>query len=1383
MRTIVIHAAALVALLLLGTRPARSDDWEIRRSDFDPRIVARFKAILARSPNDGYALNRLITLYKKHKTVAALIGEYRAAAKASPQSFNLQVILGHLHRRSGATEAAVKHYEAAAALNPKSPAVPGALGALYQKLGKSAEATEAYKKALALSTAARDKKQHLRSLATLALSERNLVEARRYYDQLVALEPKNLFLRIELAQALAKSGHEQEAIVQYEGILKRTGDSAARADVLKEIGALQAKLGKEKEAIATYQKAMALTAGGHWLRRELTEKIIAIYRQKEDLKSLIAEYEKSWQRRGAFEHDVLGRLYDETGDEAKALKAYRAALKSQPQAIDTRVRLISLLERAGQDKEVIAEYRRLVAIAQGDPKYQLELAKRLHRAGQQKEAIAVLDSCAARFAGDASVQAALADLFQRWGDQKRSMKAAQLLVSIEPKDPSHIINLGEQQFLQGKKKQAIETWKRLYTVIPQKHAAHARLAELYAQHEMTKEAVDLYHKAIKLQPKHLPYRRELAQLLERKQQTMEALKSWEEVLALAGSLGQPDAKREARGHIIDILHRTYQLRHRLTSYHFVFDGPNPDLEAGFFLAEAYFKLGELEKSAAAYRRILGRESANLQALTALEAVYRKQRKLAAAVELLKRLALLEPTRARERYQQIADLLLQLYRDKEALAYAQKAVALGPQDAGSYFRLGELFEKKEDYAGAMTAYAKAIQLDPARIRAHFALARLYGQQGKYPEAEKLYRQVMKTAKTPETIQKAFRLGIELSSYLGNLEVLEKELLPLSVVSGNGETYRRLLVELYKRRIPILIDQARQGQLAVRELARKELHQIGVRGLAPLLEELSTQPNPSLRLVRMLGYLGNPNAVVPLLRVAEKEPQEEVTTIYGTTSGGYSYGYPYYYTPYRYSKITAMINRRVEAAVAVGRIADARAVAGLVRLLQSREGSLREAAAWGLGRVKDPRAQKALFTALGDPRPAVQMMACAGLGTQGNAELRPALEEVMLDRERRGRVRAACAWALGALGDRKAVTSLLEALQVGDDDLQRATAWSLGVIGERKAVGPIVRGLWNRRDAVRRVLVWALTQISLPRGAGHPAASLPDVNLREGKLDDEIFVERLTAEVDELRGGALAKQLVGVLQTHQAAIAEGLEAALGRHRDIALRVLGDLDASAGAIALGPLTAGREQLPPPARAGLDRMVSTIASRVVARVAELAHHRDALIRQRAVSVYAKLSPRDLAARLEHALSDPVWQVRVTALEALGPAHRRGALTRASVLALAGKRSTSGGHWRERESAVHALGELAHESASPLLAEILRRDANGFVRQAAALALGRSGGAAATSALLPALRDEVPHVRAAACESLATLRAGVRAQVAPLLHDPDRSVQQAARRALKLIP
>jgi len=1363
----------VVLLALSGSALA---DWSVRRSAFDPRIVARYKAMLNRRPNDGYALGKLVTLYRKHRSLAALITEYRSLAAGAPRSFAFQVILGHLERRRGNNEGAVKHYERAAELNPKSPAVPAALATLYRKLGRTDDARRAYEKALRLASSTKGKKRYLRALATLALTTGDLAAARRHFDKLVALEPNNILVRIELAQALAKSGHELEAIVQYRGILTRTSDSSQKADVLKEIGALLQRQGKEDEAVATYRKAMQLTAQGHWLRRELTERIISIYRQREDLKSLIEHYEKTWKRRGHFEHDLLGRLYDETGDETRALKSYSAALKAAPHAVDTRVRLIALLERTGRDDEVIAEYRKLARIAPGEPRYQLELAKRLYRAGKQKEAFQILDRCGSRFPGDASVHSALADLYARWGEHNRALRAAQTLVRIEPQDPSHLINLGEQHYLRGNKRKALETWRRLLAVVPKRHAALAKLAEILGQHDMTREAIELFGKAIKLKPKHLPYQRALALLLERKRRTVDALRVWDEVLKLAKTGNQRAAGREARTHIIDILHRSYQLRTRIRHYRMDFEGPSPHIDAGFMLAEAHLKLGDAEAAAAVYRRILELDNKNLEAMTALEAVYRRQRKLAPAVALLKKMAKLQPSMARDYYQRIADLLLQLYSDKEALEYAHKAVAMGTGDARSYQRLGELYEKKEDYAHAMEAYRQAIKLAPNRFQVHFALARLLTQRGQYADAERLYRQVLRKAKAPEVLRKAFRYGVDLSGYLGNLQQLEKEILPLSVMSTNAEVYRRLLVSIYRRRVPVLIDQARQGDARTQAAARAELKRIGIRGLAPLLEELATTSSGKSELVRMLGYLGNPNAVVPLIRIARTQPEEQVVTIRGT--GGY---YPHRYgASLRDSKLIRQVNRRVEATVAVGRIADERAEEGLLQLMSDREGPIRDAAAWSLSRTRTRKSTRALFNALGDQRGAVQMMACVGLGLRGSAEMRPVLEEVMLDGTREERVRSACAWGLGAGGSRQSVKALATVLDSGDEQLQRTAAWALGVIADPAPLPALVKALWSKRQGVRSVVLWSIARIASgaqDADASRPPRS-PDVVVKDGKLDAEAFLADLTRAVPRPRAADLGRNLARVVETQQRALSEGLRAALSRHRDIVLRVLADLDSDPARLSLGPLSAGRAVLPPAARDRLDRAVRSVCAPLRPRLRQLVGHRDALVRERAISVYAKLEATDIATQLRRGLKDPSWRVRLEALKGLEVAHRQGSIPRQTVETLL-TASLSAPHWRQRERAARVASRLAYASLSPALASRVT-DPNGFVRQAVVEALGRTGGTAAIGGVRRALGDDVPHVRAAACEALGRLAVpGARLWVAPLQRDSSPMVQAAARTAL----
>ncbi|PID38694.1 MAG: hypothetical protein CSA65_03125 [Proteobacteria bacterium] len=1371
---------------------AQGDDWSVRRSGFDPRLVNRYKALLHRRPNDGYALAKLIKLYKQHRSMGALVAEYRRRANKNPRNFAFQVIAGHLCRRKGQKGQAIAFYERATKLRPKSPSVPAALGALYRRTGQQEKAVAAYKRALSLSRSKRQKKRYLRALANIALAKRDLAGARAYFKKLVQLTPRSVFLRIELAQSLARAKLHAEAIAQYRKILARTSNTATRAGVLKEIGALQHKLGKTKEAVATYRKAMRLAARGNWIRRELTDRIISIYREKEDLKSLIAYYQKTWKRRDHFEWQVLGRLYDETGDEARAMKAYRSALKKQPRAIDTRVRLIALLERSDHGKDVIAEYRKLARMASGEPKYQLELAKRLHRSGRQAEALKVLARAGRRFRRDAAVHSAMADLYARWGHQKLALREARILVRIEPRDDSHLVNLGEQYFLRGQKKKAVEIWKRLIVAIPQRHRAYAKLASIYGDHDMTQPAVELYKKAIKLKPKLIAYQRALALLLERKRRHSDALASWAKVLDLARIQKARQTLREARTHTIDILHQTYRLRHRIRQHEQTFRTPpavgdakarTSYLDAGFFIAEAYRKKRDLKRAAKTYETILAYDKSNIEALVALEAVYRDRHHFAKAVALLKRLARLQPKRRKEYFQRIASLLLLLYNDKEALIYAHKAVALGQQDARSYQRLGELYEKKEDSASAIVAYKKALALNAHRPGVHFALARLFTRQGKYLEAEKTYRKLVRTGRTPEVVRRAFRKGVVLSSYLGKLEKLEKELIPLAVRATQlAETYRKILVRIYQRRVPLLIYQARQGNPKTRRRARAALAKIGIRGMAPLLEELANPQLPASRrhqLIRMLGYLGNPNAVLPLLRLAEKEPQQPAILIYANRA---SYHLRYRYRlrhRYRHGSYRRRgVDQRVEATIAVGRLADPRAVPGLVRLMGSREGALREAAAWALSQLRGRKVQRALFAALGDSRSTVQMMACAGLGIQRDRRMRPVLEEVMLDGQRNERVRAACAWGLGALGDTRSTDSLLRALGSGYDRLQRCAAWALGSFRAKSAMPVLVQALWSRKPRVRTIMLWALMGIA-EDGKQQRASRPPDVQVKWGRIDRDQFIDRLTDTAERVEAAALARTLATLGSKHAEPLSKGVRTALTRHRDIVLRVLRDLDSSPRTLTLGPLTAGRAALDGVTRKRLDATIAALAVKIQPAVLRLLSHRDPLVRQRAASVLVKLRAHTgggQATGLATELAKKGWRVRVSAYKTLARCAtcRRGLVLLPSLMGSIKTRRP----WTEREAAVRLLGLLG-AAATPVLGAALR-DPNGFVREAAAQALGETGGGLASTLIARALRDRLAEVRVAAVASARRLGStALRAQLERLRSDPSRKVRDAVRKAL----
>ena len=1383
----------LVCALPLGPALAQ-DPWAVRRSSFDPRVVARYKAILARKPNDRGALNKLARLYRKHRSLDALIKELKAAARKHPGSYARLLVLGHLERRAGRAEQAIRYYTRAAAARSKSPVPQAAVGAVLARQGRRKEAEAAYARALALAKSTSQNKRYLRALARLALVGRDMAAAGRYYQRLLALAPSNVKLRLELARALAGAGQHEKALGHYAKALKRTADSARRAQLLKELGTLQGKLGRVKQAVATFRKAMALTAPGHWLRRDITERMIDIYRKREELKSLITEFERRWKRRGPFQWEVLGRLYAETGDEAKAKAAYRAALKRTPYAVQTRLRLIALLDRSGLTDEVVAEYRKLARYAPGEPRYQIDLARRLHAAGKHAEAVAMLQRCERRFPRDPSVRSVLRDLYNSWGYYKRAKKAAVALVRIEPRDPTHVIALGEQYYTEGKHKKAIAVWKRLLRIIPRRHLAMARLAAVYAAHKLDRQAIALYRKAIKLSPKTINYRRSLARLLESKRMYGDALRQWDQVLQLAKAAGKGVTQKEARTRAIAVLRRSYSLRRRIRQLRSQFEGPNPDPDTGLFLAEGYHKMGQLRRTTEVYQRMVKIWPEHEEALLALERVYRQQRMLKRAVEVLKRMVALQLKRKRnprEYYLRISELLVQMGRDKDARAYANKAE--DPNDPRSIENVGRLCERQGDYAGARKHYARAIKLSPHHFPAHFSLARLHSRAGRPAEAEKLYRAVLRKATNPNMVERAFARALPIASYRGTLVALEKELLPLAATSTQAKVYRRLLVRIYRRQLPLLIDQVRRGDARRRQQARQELRRIGQRGLSPLLEELTQARAAKIELVRFLGYLGNPNAVAPLLRIAEKK-HDRVINIRGRRyrRGMRRWRRPFYpRSRLPWLKASWQVDLQVEATVALGRVAHPRAVAGLIRLLDGPEPAVRDAAAWALSRVaaathgaaKGATAartiRQALFNSLGDSDSTVQMMACVGLASLGQPNLRPVLEEVMQDQRRHARVRAACAWGLGLLGDARSVDPLVRLLSAGDGEAQRCAAWSLGMLADKRAVGALVRALWTKRNRVRDAILWSLARVT---SGGQPVdqqRTLPDVLLKSTRMDAEDFLRRLTAAV-ETRRGAHARAMIAVIEVHGAAIGAGIKAALGRHRDVVLRVLRDLDSDPRSLTLGRLTAGRRLLSVKHRERLDRAVRGACAATAAPLGKLRAHRDPLVRKLALSVLSKLAPPRLAGQLRRGLADRAWTVRVQALDAVALAHRQGHLARRVALALALPRLQRRRHWRERESAVRALSVVGGAAVEPALVRACD-DGNGFVREAAVLSLGRAAGPHSLAALRRALADSVPGVRLAAAEALVQRRAaGVRALLQSLANDPSPKVRARVKALLK---
>ncbi len=1357
-----VALAALVLPVQLAASPRLAhaqadDDWDVKRDPFDKAVIAKYKAILARNPHDGGALAKLLALYRRYRTLELLESEYTKQLDKKPDDFATLVVLGHLRKTQSDEPGALARYEQAARVQPDDASLQLELGGLYRNAGKPAEARAAYDKALAGSKAKAVRMKALRALADLALGAGDIDGAKAYFEQYIALDPKNVQLRVELGDALLQAGKHDDAIAAYQEAEKKVAsDPSRKIEIVARIGQAYETKGADDQAVAEYRRAIKLAPKGYFIEVELTARIIDIYRRKQDLPTLLAYYDKAWPaaKRGHFEWSTIALLFEETGDQDKAIDAFKKAVSKSPWELETQRKLIHLLTNVGREDEAIKQYEAVVKIAPGEATFQLELAARYEARGELKKALAVLKRLEQSFPSDAGVQQALADLYQRWGKDDLALAAYERLARLEPDDPAHLVVLGEQYWQKDQKDKALATWKRIANAKTAR--AYAKLGDVLAEHQMQTDGLANYAKAMKIDPKDPELYKGRAAIYESLRSYGEAMADWEKLLSLLGDKVQDrGARREARRHIVSLLTRWGQKEAEYRNKWVAAFRKSPaDLEAGYFLVEYYDRKPQSGEPKATLEKLRKLAPEDQDILGDLVKVYRNGREFDKAVALLLELEKLAPHRKREIYTQIAEIKTAALQDEEAIEWAKKAVELGnAKDPVAWERLAERYVEMQRIADAIDAYVKTLELDRRNFKAAFALADLYvADQPR--KATELYRRILKEAQDDETLVKAGREAIKIEEIDGSLGELEKVIAPLAFQMAHKPVYRRILVELYFRLVPRLVAVQRHGDATERKAARAELDRLGAHGLKPLLEALNDDKdvNQQKNAVYVLGHFGNPGAAAPLIRLARTVPKaEDATKRIGTLQQ------------------TLDTDLRVDALISAGRLGNAAVLDEVLPLASDAEVAMREAAIFTIGQTRDKRAVAPLIAALDDRRESVQVLACLGLAGIDDARATDAAIALVADPGRHDQTRAACAWMLGARRSTKAIAALTRALSDERGEAQRLSAWALARIGDGSALPAVIRAYFSRADEARPLLAWAIARLvgATPALAADDVGAAADYPLRGSAsrtFDTRLALARLPGELPEVSAGA------AVVVRHEEAIAQGLREALGEHRDRALATLLDLDGAATGITLGSLVPAATT-----DAALLRSIAAIGAAIAPDVVAHLTAEDAKVRAVALSVAAKLDAQGIDDGITRALTDAALGVRHAALGAVATLARVRGSAPASLVKAAHAQLASA-EWRDRQAAARVIGALGKQADINALITALADD-NGYVRTAAAAAVGTLRAARAVDALLTATEDDAWQVRAAAAEALVAIGDGkARARLAELARDDARAeVRRAA--------
>ncbi len=1296
-------------------------------------LIERYTKIVLSQPGSPFPLQRLAQLYRdKDGNLAGLVKDFEArAASSAGDPYASTVSLAGIYKIDGRTEDAIKTYEKAISLKNNDPVALLALARLLQDRGEVAPARKRYEDALALQTAVADKEQTLRTLMTLALDGKDFAGAKSFHQQLVKLQPTSLFVKGELGRELFQRGEYDKSEAEFKDLVSAaSGDNRALAPALKDLGKAQAKAHKNQDALATLKKALQAAGQEAAVRAEIYETITEIYRADQQLPVLIKQIEDEhptdFQRLA-----ILGSLYEETGDSAKALQTYTKALAVNPRHIDLRLKMIRVLQSQGELDKAIAEYEALIRAAPNNPQFVFEQCEALMQRGDRARALKLLTELESRGQNDEEVLSRLADFYGRIGENDKSLKVLTRLSGIGTNDPGHLVDLGDRYFQDGNTPLAIQTWRRILTTVSPRARALAALGDVYMEHDMLQDALSAFREAVQLEPQTTGYKKQLASALERSKSYKDSRQIWQDLAEKAKQSGDKILAREARSRIVTLWGFERILDAQVTPLQQKFGSNPPDVEAGRMLAEVQLHLRKLNDAETTLRKVITVAPGDADSYLALERVLVQENKVQDAIAVLEKLVAVDPKSARQLYQRMAQYALQLYRDEDAIRYAARAVELNPDDAEGHRRLGDMYRQKQDVEHAIIEFRAAIAKNDRLFIVYLELADLLLTKGQSDEADRLFRRVVRGAPDEELVSRAARLSMQINLGKGTLESLEQELLPLAIGNPQKKVYRRLLVEIYGNLTFALVQRVKHGSGKDADEARAALQRVGGRAVKPLLDALADGDAGQQRVaIDVLGYVQNKNASAALFAFATGQGEAPLRTRAMLACGALR-------DSALLPKYEALLFPKGEGATSDAMASDA----------------IARAATWSVAKLGDKRALPLLKRIAQNGTPDMRAFAVLGLGVLKDKGSVPLVAQTARSLEAGTPARAAAAYALGEMGAESETTSLVTIAE-GTDALPRQMAiLALARMGAHKGEAPGGKAALNAMaDAVfagegegarahrtsesLRQAATASLVILATKGAAIESANMEQLPPPDEDVDSETTLDQLVPRT------LTVKDRATTLVTFADALKRSASSALATSTERARAVLDAMGAREGAFE--PFLAAGDDGPElaTARAKVREMATTLEPSVIA----LSRHPDPAIRTKAIVLLSRSKSDAAGAAIAQGVTDSSENVQRVALASIGQ-HA----DQKSVAAVA-KVMRSHESWAMRVLAAQALGRLgsagAGAEATKQLKEAALKEPYALVREAALVALSTyDKNEASQLAAQMATHDAEPRVRETAAK------------------------------------
>ena len=771
----------------------------------DAKIIERYKLMLNRKPKEGSTFDRLYQFYLEGSGLDAMVADYQAETQAKPDNANPQLILGHIYKRLGRDAEAVKAYQRAVELAQNNYYPHFALGQAYAILLQHENAITALKQAATFAEETQtatpeDLTAIYKALGSAYLRRDRVDEAISAWAKIAELDPENIFTRIELADLLREQELYEQAIVQHEAIIQFKAEDPYRVCLsLRAIGNIHEAKGDYEIAIESYDAALALTAPGNWLRKDLQHRIIGIYAAEGNWDGLIEYYQKKLGTTPN-EPEILGLLaaaYIENQQPEEGITTYQKAVKLAPTDANLRLNLIAAFRNAERFEDAAAAYESLSEQDPADFGIYRELGELYLHLEAEDKARATYQRMIDRDPENAGTHLILAEIYASNEWIEDAAAAYQKVISLAPSNLDYIEYFGEFYFRQGNREEAIETWHMMVAADKAVAENYERLAQLLDTKNFRAEAIAASRKAVELMPGVYRYREALAKLLMKNEDYDAALAEYTEAAKLA-----PNAffAEEMDNQRIELYRRQGTLIEKIETLEAELETsglPDADIfEKQKRLAKMYLKLGNITYALEVLLKAKAYQPDDIIVNRWLAEIYTKQNRRDDASAAYRHLITIDSANTREYYTNIARAHLNAMDFDAATEASKQVVAHSPRNPEGHQMLAEIAKQSGNYDGAIDSLKQALRLRPEAIDIRSELAATYKLSGKPRQALAQYWRCWELSDTVND-KLAFVKPISEAYYdLGRRSEFEEKLKQLSKSNTSSVGPVIALAELYR-----------------------------------------------------------------------------------------------------------------------------------------------------------------------------------------------------------------------------------------------------------------------------------------------------------------------------------------------------------------------------------------------------------------------------------------------------------------------------------------------------------------------------------------------------------------------------------------------------------